>query len=68
MPYTPRANYTQEELDSAALRDLLSDATASEEQAAIGPYYPDRGVTAESLLAYAADCRKRAAKLQRTPS
>lgn len=49
-----------EELDNAALRDLLSDAVAPEEQAAAGPFWPERGITAESLLAYAAKCRAKA--------
>lgn len=48
------------ELDDAALQDLLSDARHSEEQAKHGPYYPDRGITAESLRAYAAKCRAQA--------
>lgn len=52
--------YTSEELDNAALRDLLSDAESCEEQAVTGPFYPERGITAESLLAYAAKCRAKA--------
>lgn len=52
--------YTVEELDNAALADLLNDARCSEEQAANGPFWPDRGITAASLLAYAADCRAKA--------
>lgn len=55
--YTPRAHYTPEELDNFAIRDLLSDAECSEEQAANGPFWPERGITRESLLAYAAKCR-----------
>ena len=49
--------YTEQELDDFALRDLLSDAKCSEEQAINGPFYPERGITAESLNAYAAKCR-----------
>jgi hypothetical protein len=44
-------------LDQAALLDLLSDAEQSEGQAAAGPFFPERGITRESLLAYAAKCR-----------
>lgn len=54
--------YTREELDNAALRDLITDMEVSEEQAIAGPFYPERGITAESLLAYAAECR---AKIER---
>lgn len=49
--------YSPEDLDNAALLDLLSDAEQSERQAANGPFYPERGITAESCLAYAAKCR-----------
>ena len=52
--------YTAEELDNAALRDLLADAASSDQQAIAGPFYPDRGITAESLNAYAAKCRAQA--------
>jgi len=51
-------------LDSAALRDLLSDAVSAEAQAADGPFYPDRGITRESLLAYAANCRAKAERFR----
>lgn len=49
--------YTAAELDALALDDLRRDAEQSEEQAAAGPYYPERGITAESLRAYAGRCR-----------
>lgn len=58
--YSPRVHYTPEQLDAAALADLLSDAEQSERQAAEGPYYPERGITADSLRAYAAKCRAQA--------
>lgn len=48
---------SKESLDDAALRDLLSDAAQSEEQAEHGPFYPERGITSATLLAYAAKCR-----------
>jgi hypothetical protein len=54
--------YTIDELDAFALRDLENDAECSERQAAEGPFWPDRGITAESLLAYAARCRAMIAK------
>ncbi len=52
--------FTTQELDNAALADLLNDARCSEEQAVSGPFWPDRGITSESLLRYAADCRVKA--------
>lgn len=54
--------YTKKELDRAALADLRIDAEFAKRQAATGPYYPERGITRDSLLAYAAECR---AKLRR---
>lgn len=54
--------YTVEQLDRFALQDLAADACASERQADEGPYYPDRGITRESLLAYAAKCRRQIEK------
>jgi hypothetical protein len=55
--YTPKAHYTADELDHWAIRDLEADVEQSEQQAVNGPFFPDRGITAESLLAYAAKCR-----------
>jgi hypothetical protein len=52
--------YTTEELDHWALYDLISDAEQAEAQAADGPFYPKSGITRESLLAYAAECRAKA--------
>lgn len=60
MAYTAKQHYTAEELDDAALRDLLNDARCAEEQAETGPFYPN--ATREGLLAYAAKCRSQAAK------
>jgi hypothetical protein len=37
--------------------DLLSDADHAERQAVDGPFYPERGITPESLRAYASACR-----------
>lgn len=53
-----KAHYTPEELDDFALRDLIVDAECSERQAVDGPYYPDKGITRESLLWYAAKVRR----------
>jgi hypothetical protein len=57
-------NYSADtlDLDAAALADLRSDISSAETQAENGPYYPERGVTRETLLAYAAKCR---AKVER---
>lgn len=52
---------TKAQLDSAALADLLADAAFAERQANEGPFYPERGITPESLLAYAAECWAKAA-------
>jgi len=68
--------YTAAELDNAAIRDLISDAECSEEQAINGPFYCDRPqggrerttdpvkmeAHRQELLAYAADCRAKVAK------
>lgn len=54
--------YTRADLDAHALADLESDVRQAEEQAANGPYYPDRGITADSLRAYATTCRAMIAK------
>lgn len=62
MTYVPKQHYTPEQLDSAAMADLIHDAELAEQQATEGPFYPERDITAESLLAYAADCRAKAAK------
>jgi hypothetical protein len=53
-------HYSPEELAAAWKADLLNDAKCSEEQAANGPYYPEKGITKETLLKYAADCRQKA--------
>ena len=54
--------YTDEQLDMAAIRDQINDAECAERQAENGPFYPDRGITAESLLQYAKSCRVLAEK------
>ena len=52
-----KMKYTTKELDDFALRDLEIDLECAEEQAKNGPYFP--GVTKESLLAYAKECREK---------
>lgn len=54
--------YTTAELDNHAIRDLVNDAECSERQANEGPFWPERGITRESCLEYAAKCR---AKIER---
>jgi len=58
--YTPRPHYTAEELAAAERADHLVDAEHAERQAADGPFFPERGITRESLLAYATECRSKA--------
>jgi hypothetical protein len=53
-------HYTAAELDAFALADWINDAEHSERQAVEGPFWPDRGITRESCLAYAASCRAKA--------
>jgi hypothetical protein len=53
----PRMHYTPAELDAFALDDLMRDMQNAINQSANGPYYPERGITQESLRAYAEECR-----------
>lgn len=52
-----RTRYTPAQLESAWHSDLRTDAECSEQQAENGPFYPEKGITRESLLAYASECR-----------
>lgn len=56
--------YTPAQLDAAALADLANDARCAEEQARTGPFYPDRGITVESLTQYATACREQIVRYQ----
>lgn len=56
--------YTKDELDNAALADLVCDARVAREQAENGPYYPAKGITKESLLAYAEKCERMAERFR----
>ena len=60
MTYKPKHQYTRQELSETARRDLLNDAECAERQAEQGPFFPERGITRESLLAYAKECRLKA--------
>ena len=55
--YAPRQHYSINELDAFAIDDLIIDMERSLNQSANGPFYPEIGVTAESLRAYAEECR-----------
>ena len=44
---------------AAFIADLKSDIRQAEEQAKNGPFYPEKGITRESCLAYAEDCREK---------
>lgn len=57
-----RHRYTPEELDACAVLDWKHNAECAEKQAIEGPFYPEHGTTAESLLAYAAECRAKVEK------
>lgn len=58
MKLPPKASYSHAQLFDFARQDLIADAECSEAQAANGPFYP--GITRETLLAYAAECRQKA--------
>jgi len=53
-----KQHYTAKELNDFAHQDVLNDAIHAEEQAENGPYYPDKGITKESLLEFAKECRE----------
>lgn len=61
--HTPHARYSAAELDAAAIADLIADAESAERQAANAEFFP--GVTFESLMVYAQECR---AKVERYKS
>ena len=61
MAYTKPYHYTREEQIEAWTADLLADAEKAEAQADSGPFFPERGITPETLRAYAASCRQKAA-------
>lgn len=51
---------TAEYLLQAEIDDLLIDADHAERQAKSGPFYPERGITRDTLILYAAKCLKEA--------
>jgi hypothetical protein len=68
MAYKKPVRYTKQELQAAWIDDLLADAEHSEKQAEEGPFFPEKGITRESLLAYAAKCRQQAADNDPAPT
>jgi hypothetical protein len=62
MGYTPPKHYTQKELDDCAIADLLNDARCSREQAKNGPFFPEKGITADALISWA-ETYEKAAKI-----
>lgn len=63
--YTPHVKYSDAELFKAQIADLKSDIRQAREQAANGPYYPEKDITAESLEQYAKDCEREISELQK---
>jgi len=61
--YARRIRYTPDELIRMAAQDQISDAEFAEHQAQHGPFFPERGLTKESLIDYAAHCRAQARAL-----
>ena len=57
--YKAPKKYTETELADFITLDLIRDAEFAERQAINGPYYPEKGITRESLLVYAAECRQK---------
>lgn len=49
--------YSQTELEQCAVLDLQNDAARADQQSIAGPFYPERGITAEALQRYATQCR-----------
>jgi len=60
--YITPHHYSEAEQVQMIKDDLLRDAAHSEDQAENGPYYPEQGITRESLLVYAEECRESAKK------
>jgi len=58
MPYQKPVKYTDAQLLSAKIADLQADIDFAEKQAVNGPFYPEKGITKESLSNYANECRK----------
>lgn len=56
-PYKSPAHPTWVSQKDDWVLDLEVDIRCAERQAEQGPFYPERGITRESLLAYAEKCR-----------
>lgn len=54
-----KTHYTESEQRKYLVQDLTIDAEFAERQASNGPFYPESGITAEVLLAYARECREK---------
>jgi hypothetical protein len=63
-----KTHYTDFEQRKFLVQDLTIDAECAEKQAANGPFYPESGITEESLLAYARECREKVKTPARTLS
>ena len=61
MTYQSPHKYTRKELESLFVDDLMRDADSAERQAITGPFFPEKGITKESLMDYARECREKAA-------
>ena len=57
------SKYTVDEQVDFIAADLLVDIEHAEPQALNGPFFPEKGITADSLRAYARDCRAQLARL-----
>ena len=58
-----KAHYSPTEQIELILQDLRNDIACAERQAAHGPYYPDRGITADSLRQSADHCRNQIGRI-----
>lgn len=60
--------YTPDEQVDYIIRDLQADIDHAERQAEHGPLFPELGITAESLRAYAQQCREQVARIETSAS
>ena len=66
--YVKPVRCSRKELEGFLVGDLIVDAEFAEKQANVGPLYPELGITKESLLCYAGECRRMAETPARTLS
>ena len=62
--YTRPVHYTPDELAAFERADRLADIEFAEHQAHHGPYFPERGITRDSLLDYVTKARALLAKIE----